>query len=92
MKRRKPGEATPIVLKRHVDEDDLLAAIRDIHVRILALFERRDFCDWMLAEDPDPENKGFLRTIEELRDAERLFYQLRAGRVVGTGGGVEQVS
>jgi hypothetical protein len=81
MKRRMPGQATPVP-KRSVDEDDLLAAIRDVHVRILALFERQDFCQWVLSEDPDPDTSGFLRTIEDLRDAERLFYALRAGRAI----------
>jgi hypothetical protein len=81
--RRKSGEATLAVLKRTPDEDDLLSSIRDIHLRILALYERKDFSEWLLADDPDPNNQNFLRTVEELQAAERLFYELRAGRAVG---------
>jgi hypothetical protein len=81
MKRRQPGQATVVIPKRDVDEDDLLAAIRDIHIRIQALFERRDLHDWLLG-DTGPDDEGFLRTVEELRETERLFYQLRAGRAI----------
>jgi hypothetical protein len=79
--RRRSGEATPVIPKRDATEDDLLAAIRDIHTRILALLERTDLPEWLLA-DPGPNNEGFDHTVEELRNAERLFYQLRAGRAI----------
>jgi hypothetical protein len=80
MKKARRVVTSPIP-KRSADEDDLLAAIRDVHVRVLALFERRDLCDWLLS-DPGPDNEGFLRTVEELRNSERLFYQLRAARAI----------
>jgi putative SOS response-associated peptidase YedK len=64
--------------KRDQTEDNLLAAIRDIHVRIVALLERADLRQWLT--DPPPNDED--RTIEDLRSAERLFYQLRAGRAI----------
>jgi hypothetical protein len=67
-KRRQSGQATVVIPKRDVTEDDLLAAIRDIHLRA-----------WLL-EDDRPELAE--QTIQELREAERLFYQLRAGRAI----------
>ena len=78
-KKRKPGEATMVIPKRFVGEDDLLAAIRDVHVRFQALFERDDFRAWLLENDrPDLAET----TIQELREGERLLYQLRAGRAL----------
>jgi hypothetical protein len=91
---KKTRRQATTISKRDETEDDLLAAIRDVHVRILALFERRDLCDWLLS-DPGPDSEGFLRTIEELRNAERLLYQLRAGRAISVAeadGVVQEVS
>jgi hypothetical protein len=81
MAKRKPGEATTVVPKRFAEEDDLLAAIRDVHVRLQALFEREDLRAWLLGDRPELAEQ----TIQELREAERLFYQLRAGRAIEVG-------
>lgn len=69
--------ATPVqVAKRNKSEDDLLAVIRDVHVRLMALLDRPDFQAWV-SESPD--------AVSGLQAAQTLLYELRAGRAIETG-------
>jgi hypothetical protein len=75
------GPLTLRVRKRYEEEDELLAVLRDIHQRIEALRTSEALAGWLAEfEATDPDGAAKLR--DELDDASRLFYQLRAGRAV----------
>jgi hypothetical protein len=79
--------------RRFEGEDYVLACLRDIHLRINALMEDKNFIDWIGTDrDPDPNGHGYSKLIEELRAAERLFGDLRAGRAIATDGGTKPPS
>jgi hypothetical protein len=68
--------------KRFKGEDDLLAALRDVHTRFVAVIERPEFVEWISADGGDVR-----QTVEEIQAAQRLLYELRVARAIVTNNG-----
>ena len=82
------GRVGLVVQQRFEGEDVVLAQIRDVHERIVALRDTPEFASWLLRSHDEAEAQGKTDpTIDDLRAAELLFYVLRGGRAIETEGG-----